>query len=68
MTTESSEKLFLRVPEAAERLSIGRSKLYELLAAGEIKRVKVGARVLIPVQELEDWARRLVEDADGDIA
>nr|WP_245656255.1 helix-turn-helix domain-containing protein [Novosphingobium naphthalenivorans] len=32
---------------------IGRSKLYELIAAGEIEIVKIGAVTLIPVASLQ---------------
>ena len=36
-------------------LSLGRTKLYELLAANEITSVKIGTRRLIRVAELEAW-------------
>lgn len=43
----------VRVREACRLTGIGRSKLYELIAAGEIEIVKVGTITLIPTTALE---------------
>jgi excisionase family DNA binding protein len=50
----------VRVREACRLTGIGRSKLYELIAAGEIEIVKVGTITLIPTAALERFlnARR----------
>lgn len=45
-------KLLLRPSEAAEALSVSRSKLYELLASGELGSVRIGGSRRIPVREL----------------
>lgn len=50
MTQE--EKLLLTIEEAAERLSIGRSKVYELIASGDIEAVKIGKARRIPAEAL----------------
>ena len=50
--------LTVRVREASRLTGIGRSKLYDLIAAGEIKIVKVGTITLIPVSSLTDFLRR----------
>jgi excisionase family DNA binding protein len=42
----------VRVREACRLTGIGRSKLYELIAARQIDVVKVGAITLIPVSSL----------------
>jgi excisionase family DNA binding protein len=47
--------LAVRVREACRLTGIGRSKLYELIAAGEIEIVKVGTITLIPVAALETF-------------
>ena len=47
----------VRVREACRLTGIGRSKLYELIAAGEIEIVKVGTITLIPTESL----RRFVD-------
>lgn len=44
-----SRPLTLRIREACRLTGIGRSKLYELIAAGEIEIIKVGAITLVPV-------------------
>ena len=52
------EKLLLTPEEAAELLSIGRSKLYQLLAGGSLQSVTIGTSRRIPVQAL----RAFVDD------
>jgi excisionase family DNA binding protein len=47
--------LAVRIREACRLTGIGRSKLYELIGAGEIKIVKVGTITLIPVQSLQSF-------------
>ncbi|MEL6567661.1 MAG: helix-turn-helix domain-containing protein [Pseudomonadota bacterium] len=43
--------------EAAQMLGLGRTKLYELLAANEIASIKIGKRRLIRVAELDAWLK-----------
>jgi len=47
--------LTVRVKQACELIGIGRSKLYELIAAGEIETIKVGSATLIPVTSLASF-------------
>jgi excisionase family DNA binding protein len=47
--------LAVRIREACRLTGIGRSKLYELIGAGEIRIVKVGTITLIPVQSLQNF-------------
>ena len=49
------EKLLLRPAEAAQMLGIGRTKVYELLAAGELPSIKIGACVRVPIDGLRQW-------------
>lgn len=61
-----AEKMLLTIPEAAERLSLGRSKVYELLNAGEFTAVRIGRAVRVPAPELERYVARLRQElADG---
>lgn len=46
------------VPDACRRIGVGRTKLYQLLEAGEIRAIKIGTKTLIPDSELQ----RLVAD------
>lgn len=53
------EKLLLRPEEAAELLSIGRSKVYELIGTGELVSVRIGASRRIPTQALAEFVQQL---------
>lgn len=53
-----SKPLTVRVREACRLTGIGRSRLYELIAAGEIEVIKVGVITLIPVSGLEMFLQR----------
>jgi excisionase family DNA binding protein len=53
-----SRPLTVRVREACRLTGIGRSKLYELIAAGEIEVIKVGTITLVPVSSLTSFLRR----------
>lgn len=50
------------IPEAAQQLSISRSAIYRLIDRGELRRVKIGSRAVIPASEIV----RLLEDRDDD--
>lgn len=50
--------LSVRISVAAAMLGIGRTKLYELIGAGEIELIKVGKVSLIPMRALEDFVER----------
>jgi excisionase family DNA binding protein len=53
------DKLLLRPEEAAEVLSIGRSRLYELLGRGELASVRIGTSRRVPAEELVRYVERL---------
>jgi excisionase family DNA binding protein len=53
------EKLLLRPDEAADVLGIGRSKLYELMATGEVESVFIGSCRRVPMEVLHAYVRRL---------
>jgi hypothetical protein len=46
------EPITVRIPVAVQLTGIGRSKLYQLIAAGEVETVKVGASTLVSVASL----------------
>jgi excisionase family DNA binding protein len=56
------QRVLLTPSEAAERLSIGRTKLYELMAAGLIRSVRIDRSRRIPVTALDDYVQRLQRD------
>jgi len=45
--------LLLKIPEAARRLGIGRTKTYELIADGRLEVVRIDSAVRIPVDAVE---------------
>jgi excisionase family DNA binding protein len=53
------EKLLLTAEETAEVLGIGRSKVYELLRAGVIQSVRIGACRRIPAAAVTEYVERL---------
>ena len=55
-------KILLTVPEAAAALAISRSKLYELLAAGVVRSVRIDGSRRVPVEALEAYVTRLLEE------
>lgn len=66
MDTSESPRMLLDVKEAAHRLGIGRSKLYQLLQTRELVSVRVGRRRLVVPESLGDFiAKRVAEDAVG---
>jgi excisionase family DNA binding protein len=61
MTTkpDSMERLLLRPTEVSELVGIGKSKVYELLAAGVIPSVRIGKSVRVPADRLRQWIEEL---------
>ena len=57
-------RLLLTVPEAAEALAISRSKLYELLAAGPVRSVRIDGSRRVPVEALETYVARLLDQEE----
>ena len=51
--------VLLRPREAADALGISRSKLYELLRAGEVESVCIARSRRVPVDALNDYVARL---------
>ncbi|MGV8959360.1 MAG: helix-turn-helix transcriptional regulator [Stenotrophomonas sp.] len=53
MKSTDNAPLAHRIPEACNRLGIGRSMLYVLIKAGEVRPLKIGTRTLIPEADLQ---------------
>ena len=56
-------RLLLPVNDAATSLGVGRTKIYELIADGQIELVKIGRKSLVPKASLEQFVSKL---CDGD--
>jgi excisionase family DNA binding protein len=50
--------LAVRVEQAAELLGVSRAHVFRMIARGELRTVKSGARRLVPVRAVEEWLER----------
>ena len=50
-----SSRLLLRAEEVAEALDVGRWKVYEMMATGELPTIRIGRLVKVPRAALERW-------------
>ncbi len=53
------EKLLLKPAEVSELTGMGKSKTYELIAAGVIPSVRIGKCVRVPAGRLRQWIEEL---------
>lgn len=58
VTLREDDRLLLTVVEAARRLEISRSLLYELIAKDEIQSIRVGRLRRVPAEALSDYISR----------
>jgi excisionase family DNA binding protein len=59
MASVMDQKLLYTISETCRLVSIGRTKLYELIGSGEIPLRKIGKKSLIAAADLKQWADRL---------
>lgn len=57
----------LTVNEAASRLALGRTTVYELIARRELKTIKIGRARRIPESAVEQWIATKVLEQGGRI-
>ena len=58
-----NEKLLLSIAEAAEMLSVARSKAYAMVLSGELPAVRLGKSVRVPVRALNEYVERKIAEA-----
>lgn len=51
--TNGAEPLAVRIPDAVRMTGIGRSKLYELIASGDLETIKIGRCTLVTIDALK---------------
>ena len=56
-------KALLTIDETAQRLGIGRSHAYIYVMRGDIESVKLGRSRRVPASAIDDFVRRLREEA-----
>ena len=58
VTVRTDDRILLSVEDAAERLDIGRTMLYEPISAGAIHAIHVGRLRKVPVEALREYVDR----------
>ncbi len=60
--TTSVAQLLLRPEEAAKALGVGRSTVFELIRAGELRSVKIGKLRRIPSEAVRQYVEGLTDE------
>ena len=55
MTIGTVEKLLLRIPEVVEATGFSRSFIYEQIASGGLKVMRVGRTIRVRADDLKAW-------------
>lgn len=63
-TEPDTPRLLLTVEEAAEALSLGKTKAYELIRDGQLSTVRIGRARRVPIEALDAFVASL-RAADG---
>jgi excisionase family DNA binding protein len=58
----TDDQLLVTPEEAARRLSVGRTTIYELMSSGELQSVNIGRCRRVPVSSLSSFVNRLIGD------
>jgi len=56
------DQLLVTPEEAARRLSVGRTTIYELMSSGELQSVNIGRCRRVPVSSLSLFVSKLIGD------
>ena len=59
------EPLPLKAGDVAKLLGLGRSKVFAMLAVGELPVIRIGRSVRVPRAALEDWIAEHTQHASG---
>ena len=54
-------RMFVRIPEAARMMGMGKSSLYKEISAGNLKVRKSGKKTLIALTDIQEWFYNLSE-------
>jgi len=59
------DRLLVKPMEAAQLIGVGRTRIYEMLASGEIPSIHIGRSVRIPTDKLRQWVEEKTQDSGG---
>jgi len=65
---EENQFLTLKPTTAFELLNIGRTTGYQLLRTGEIRSIRIGRSIRIPLSALEEWLKKKLAESSDDQA
>lgn len=63
--THDTRPPLVTVRGALTQIPVGRTSLYALIDAGELRRVKVGGRTCITQQSIDNYVDRLTSEAEA---
>ena len=62
-TEQTVNRKLYRVEEAAQLLSVGRTRIFDLMKLGELRSVKIGGSRRVPAAALDEYIARLLASA-----
>ena len=62
---ETHNRLLLSPKEVATLIGFGRNKTYRMIRSGEIPSVRIGGRLRVPRQILDEWVQFLAQQSRG---
>ena len=63
-----NEDRLLKLPEVSVRLALSRTAIYQMMARGEIKPVKIGGALRFPASEIDQLIENLKEECHAKAA
>lgn len=58
-------RVLYRIEEAAQLLSVSKSRVYELIRSGQLRTVKVGKSHRVPARSLDEYVALLLRGSSG---
>ena len=58
---DNTDRVLLKADEVARRLSLGRATVYQMIASGELRTVRRGRAVRVPVRSIDEWVERQIQ-------
>lgn len=65
MSSLNQSPLALSVPDAAKRLGVPVSTMYEIVKSEGFPTIRIGTRILVSAKGLEEWVDRKAQEGYG---
>ena len=56
------QDMALTVPEVSQKTRIGRNAVYKAVQNGELRVVRIGRKVVVPVAAVSEWLQRMAAE------